>query len=83
MKLTYTTNSDGDEEGRDKNGNRIHLKRNDGFEAWYKFDEHGNEIYFKAGYLDDNGNIEDAMEKWLDANGNVIRYKNGGVDRTF
>ncbi|MCU7834927.1 MAG: hypothetical protein KZQ83_06685 [gamma proteobacterium symbiont of Taylorina sp.] len=73
-KLTYSKNSDGNKEGRDENGNRIHFKQSDGFEVWCAFDS-DNEIYQMAGYINNEGNFIFEYEKWFDHDGNVIRYK--------
>ena len=59
----------GTERWYDSNGNKIHYKDSNGYEAWYEYDSNGNVTHYKTS----NGD-----EAWYeyDSNGNKIPNPN-------
>lgn len=71
----------------DKNGNLIHWKDSDGYEAWYEYDKNGNKIYWNDLYGSRwyDGYKGNGYEEWYkyDKNGNEIHYKDSEGDEEW
>ena len=58
----------------DEKGNMIHLKRYDGHEEWFKYDERGNKSYYKFSFGAGDGGQEECWE--YNQEGKLTYYKN-------